>query len=308
MADFKNKARGFEDPTQLPQSKEEQEEWLKANKEWWEKQPMRYDFTSELNKQEFTEGFYKEIDKRFFDSSKEYAPYKNKPFEGIIDFAYIKDKKVLEIGVGNGSHAQLIASNCKEYTGIDLTEYATKSTTRRIELAGIQQASIIQMNAETLAFPDNHFDYVWSWGVIHHSANTLQILKEINRVLKPGAKATIMVYYRSHWYYYVYSGFFHGILKGYLFKDRSLNKVLQHTIDGAIARFYRIPEWRKVCRQAGLKTFRLSVMGMKNSLVILPPGKFKNFVLKMIPNKVSRFLTNNCRMGYFLVSDLIKPA
>jgi hypothetical protein len=125
-------------------------------------------------------------------------------------------------------------------------------------------------------------------------------------VLKPGGKATLMVYYRSHWYYYVYSGFFHGILKGYLFKEKSMNKVLQRTIDGAIARFYRIPEWEKLCANAGLKTTKSRVMGMKNSLVFLPPGKMKDTFLKMIPNRISRFFTNTCRMGYFLVSDLKK--
>ncbi len=80
--------------------------------------------------------------------------------------------------MGNGSHAQLLASHCKSFTGIDLTEYSIESTKKRMAVFGIANATIIQMNAEQLDFPDNSFDYVWSWGVIHHSANTQKILED----------------------------------------------------------------------------------------------------------------------------------
>ncbi|MBK7629849.1 MAG: class I SAM-dependent methyltransferase [Ignavibacteriales bacterium] len=42
----------------------------------------------------------------------------------MIDFESLKNKKVLEIGVGNGSHAALLAKYAKDFTGIDLTDYA----------------------------------------------------------------------------------------------------------------------------------------------------------------------------------------
>ena len=53
------------------------------------------------------------------------------------------------------------------------------------------------MDAEHLEFPDETFDFVWSWGVIHHSANTEAIIREIHRVLKPGGEARVMVYHRN---------------------------------------------------------------------------------------------------------------
>ncbi|MBK7629848.1 MAG: class I SAM-dependent methyltransferase [Ignavibacteriales bacterium] len=58
---------------------------------------------------------------------------------------------------------------------------------------------MLKMDAEALQFEDNSFDFVWSWGVIHHSSNTRKILEEIQRVLKPGGEAIIMVYHRSIW-------------------------------------------------------------------------------------------------------------
>jgi ubiquinone/menaquinone biosynthesis C-methylase UbiE len=307
MGDFKNKVEGFDNPTSLPKTEEEREGWLKANKQWWESQPMRYDFTDPLGtSQEFSKEFYKEIDKRFFDSSHCYAPWKRIPFDTIIDFESLAAKRVLEIGVGNGSHALLLAQHSNEFVGIDLTEYAVKSTKRRMEIFGLNNVSVQQMSAERLEFPDNHFDLVWSWGVIHHTADTNAALREIYRVLKPGGLAIIMVYYRSFWYTYVYAGFFHGVLKGYWLQEKSLHRVVQRTIDGAIARFYSLPEWENTVAAVGFKVERAEVMGQKTDLILLPAGRIKNAILSLIPSFIGRFFTNTCRMGYFLVSNIRK--
>ena len=50
-------------------------------------------------------------------------------------------------------------------------------------------------DAERLPFPDNTFDVVYSYGVMHHSPDTAQCLREARRVLKPGGEARIMVYH-----------------------------------------------------------------------------------------------------------------
>ena len=263
MSDFKNKAEGFDEPTQAPKNEAERARWLLTNKQWWENQPMRYDFTDPLSTKEFSEGFYKEIDKRFFEASRCFAPWKRLPFDPIIDFDSLSGKRVLEIGIGNGSHALLLAQHSKEFVGIDLTEYAVKSTGRRMEVFGLNNATIQQMSAEKLEFPDNHFDFVWSWGVIHHTADTNAALREIYRVLTPGGSATLMVYYRSFWYTYVYAGFFHGVLRGYWLKERSLHSVVQRTIDGAIARFYSFPEWKRAVRAVGFEVERMEVTSPK---------------------------------------------
>ena len=36
---------GFDNPTALPQTPEQAEQWQQANRSWWESHPMRYDFT-----------------------------------------------------------------------------------------------------------------------------------------------------------------------------------------------------------------------------------------------------------------------
>ena len=88
-------------------------------------------------------------------------------------------------------------------------------------------ATVQRMDAEKLEFPDESFDLVWSWGVVHHSANTRQIMSEISRVLRPGGRCITMVYHRSFWFYYVIRGLVPGIIGGELFKGRSLTSIAQ---------------------------------------------------------------------------------
>lgn len=298
---------GFDAPTALPQTPEQAKAWQEANRSWWESHPMRYDFTDTVEVEEFTPEFYEEVDRRFFGDARPYLPYKNLPFESLIGFETLAEKDVLEIGVGMGSHAQLLASHARSFAGIDLTEYAVKSTTQRLKLFGLDKPNvrIMRMDAENLEFDDGSFDLVWSWGVIHHSSNTRNVLREIHRVLRPGGRATTMVYHRNFWNYYIYAGFFGGIVKRHLFKTGSLHRVRQTEIDGALARFYTVDEWKDLVSEF-FKVEDVRIMGSKSELVPLPGGRAKSAVLRAIPDSVGRFFTNSCRMGTFLVSTLRK--
>ena len=298
---------GFNSPTALPTNDEQAAKWQEANRSWWESHPMRYDFSEGVEVQEFSREFYQEVDRRFFKDASGYLPAKRLPFDRLIDFEQLSGKDVLEIGVGMGSHAQLIASHAKSYTGIDLTEYAVKSTTARMRAAELESSSvrIMRMDAEHMDFPDESFDLVWSWGVIHHSSDTRQILKEMNRVLRPGGKAITMVYHRNFWNYYIYSGLFGGVIKGSLFRSGSLHKVRQTEIDGALARFYTVPEWKNLVSEC-FNVDEIRILGSKTELIPLPGGSLKNTVLSAVPDPVGRFFTNTCRMGTFLVSTMTK--
>ena len=275
---------------------------------------MRYDFSASVSAAEFSKDFYAEIDRRFFSDVKTFMPWDQIPFDALIDFQALGDKDVLEIGVGNGSHAQLISSHSGSYTGIDLTDYAVKSTTKRLELlngtlpensARARETSVIRMDAEQMDFADNTFDFIWSWGVIHHSANTRKIVEEMHRVLRPGGTATIMVYHRNVWNYYIVAGLFAGVIQGTLWKTRSLHQTRQKFIDGAIARYYTIPEWRSLVSDL-FSVEDVKIYGSKAELLPLPSGKLKTRLQSIILNSFGRLLTNRARMGMFLVSTLRK--
>ena len=70
------------------------------------------------------------------------------------------------------------------------------------------------MDAENLDFENNTFDYIFSWGAIHHSADPEKIIKEIYRVLKNGGKGMIMVYNKNSlrfWLLGLYHSYFRKI-------------------------------------------------------------------------------------------------
>jgi ubiquinone/menaquinone biosynthesis C-methylase UbiE len=295
---------GFESPTQLPTTADEQRRWQEANRSWWEANPMRYDWSREIHHPEFSRDFYEEIDRRFFSNVREYMPWKRVPFDPLIDFEALRDQDVLEIGVGSGSHAALLSRYAQSFTGIDLTDYAVKSTTRRLETFGLR-GRVQRMDAERMEFPDASFDFVWSWGVIHHSANTGRILEQMHRVLRPGGRAITMVYHRNFWSYQVMGGFFHGIVRGDLLSTRSLAQTVQRYTDGAIARYYSIPEWEQLVAPH-FRVEEIRIYGSKAEILPLPGGRLKTTILGLIPDTAARFLTNRLRMGKFLVSRLAR--
>jgi SAM-dependent methyltransferase len=305
-----NKAETFLNPTQVPDTKETRDEWLDANRTWWETNPMRYDWLhGELDHipyPEFSKEFYREIDRRFFLNANEYLPQIDVPFDRLIDYKSLADKRVLEIGVGNGSHAELLAAHSGEFTGIDLTEYGVRSTSERMRLFGHNNTTILPMNAEELEFVDNTFDFIWSWGVIHHSANPRAILREVNRVLKPGGTFKAMVYYRSFWSYYAF-GLLAGLGKGYFFKGDSLHEAVQKITDGAIARYYTPNEWRNEIEAVGLDFDNIRILGAKSAVLPIPGSRLNYKLLYLVPSRLCRFLTNDLRRGCFLVSAAHKP-
>ena len=132
------------------------------------------------------EGFEREARIRY-----EIEPY-IRPF---ADFPGASGKDVLEIGVGLGADHVEFARNGARLTGIDLTERAIGMTRQRLAALGF--TSNLQVgDAENLPFPDDSFDWVYSWGVIHHSPDTPKAAAEILRVLRPGGRFAVMIYQR----------------------------------------------------------------------------------------------------------------
>lgn len=122
--------------------------------------------------------------------------YQLEPYiPAFADFAGATGLKVLEIGVGLGADHQQFAEAGAELWGIDLTPRAIEHTRRRLACFGLP-SNLVVGDAERLNFPDNSFDRVYSWGVLHHSPDTPQAIAEVQRVLKPGGRASIMIYHK----------------------------------------------------------------------------------------------------------------
>lgn len=297
--DIQHKAHGFEDPVQLPKDDDTARQWQAANKSWWESTPMRYDWRASIAAEPGTTAYFDEIDRRFLDAVRHYLPWEDAPFDSLIPYSDLRKLDVLEIGVGQGTHAQLIAPHAKSFTGIDLTEAARASTQRRFELAGID-GRILQLDAESMSFPDRSFDFIWSWGVIHHSSNTERVLREMHRVLRTGGQATVMVYHRSFLQYYVVNGIARGLLRGEFWRTGSIHRINQTATDGALARFFSVADFSALVRRLFVIE-SVRVTGQKSDAIPLPGGRLKSFLIERLPDAVTRFVTDRMRLGTFLI-------
>ena len=267
------------------------------SKGWWETNPMSYDWHRTLQAPEGTREFYDGIDRRFFTSSSFYRG--KRPFEKWIPFDQLKGKRVLEIGCGLGAHAQLLSEAECNLTCIDLTEKGVANTRRRLNLRGLH-ADIRQMDAEHLDFPEGEFDFVWSWGVIHHSADTEGIVRNVFRVLKPGGEFRLMVYHRRS-----ISGFYclaRGLFAGRFFKGMSVQQILSSYSDGYLARFYTRRELRELLMRCGFSQVDTRVLGQKSELLPLPgkgaSGRVKHALLRIFPDGLAERALSVA--GYFL--------
>lgn len=252
------------------------------NRDWWSHNPMTYDWHGTNAAKDGTPEFFREIDRRFFTASPFFVG--TPPFSDLIPYPKLKGKRVLEIGCGQGSHTQLLVEAGCDLTAVDITPAAVNRTLRRLSLAGLA-ADVREMDAERLQFASSEFDFVWSWGVIHHSASTENILREVARVTKGSGEFRFMVYNRNALDSYL--KIVRGLCSLMPLRGMSVDEILSHYTDGYLARFYTRKGLRLLLQQNNLELSDLRVMGQTSELVPLPgiglSGRIKSYLVRHFP-------------------------
>jgi len=186
-------------------------------KKWWAENPMTYGDIHGKTKYANesydigTPDFLHKVDQQFY---KWNMPlHGDRPFEKIFPYdKYSDSAKVLEIGCGMGTMAMNSALAGACVTAVDLNPTSIEQTKKRFEFSGLE-ADIRIEDANCLSFDDDSFDYVYSWGVLHHSPNLGKSISEMFRVCRPGGGFGIMLYNRnSLWHRYMteyIEGFLH---------------------------------------------------------------------------------------------------
>jgi ubiquinone/menaquinone biosynthesis C-methylase UbiE len=280
------------------------------NKNWWESNPMNYQWNEIGNWDSAMPAFeglsntyFENLDKTFFETSALFISNDQIPFDGMINFSNLKNSKVLEIGCGMGTHAELFCKHVEnvEYTGIDLTRTATEFTKARLKINNLKGV-IQQADAEDLPFDNNCFDYIWSWGVIHHSSNTEKIISEIHRVLKPGGKCHIMIYHKNSLRYYLYGGFYKGVLCLKLLY-KSLLEINMEFTDGFFARHFTKNELFGILKKNNFNITRLNILPETDHLPFPGGTRLKKLNFKLV-NFFVNFLCK--KFGWFLTAEFQK--
>jgi SAM-dependent methyltransferase len=180
-------------------------------RDWWAGQPMTYGeqhgattYTRPDGSVEQVEigsrRFFELADERFYGWNTPLHDAAKGPFSDIYDYRRHAGQPVLEVGCGMGCMAMNWATRGARMTAVDLNPVAIAQTRRRFEVFGLE-GDIREADAEQLPFAGDHFSFAYSWGVLHHTPGIRKALKEIHRVLKPGAGIGVMLYHRTSFLY-----------------------------------------------------------------------------------------------------------
>jgi ubiquinone/menaquinone biosynthesis C-methylase UbiE len=156
-------------------------------------------------------------------------------------------KRVLEIGLGQGTESEQLIRRGAVWSGIDLTEESVTRVRMRLDMRGLSYEQLVQGSSTQLPFPDRQFDIVFSHGVLHHIPNVDAAQREIRRVLKDDGRLVMMVYARHSLNY-------HLAIK----IIRRLGLTLMYVLPTPLRGVYG--EHKKLAREAGL----LEYMKMRN--------------------------------------------
>jgi phosphatidylethanolamine/phosphatidyl-N-methylethanolamine N-methyltransferase len=106
-------------------------------------------------------------------------------------------ERVLEVGVGTGLSLPMYPASVK-VTGIDLSrEMLAKAQARvaRRKLANVE--ALLEMDAETMSFPDASFDKVVAMYVMPVVRDPARVLEELHRVCRPDGEIYIVNHVKS---------------------------------------------------------------------------------------------------------------
>jgi phosphatidylethanolamine/phosphatidyl-N-methylethanolamine N-methyltransferase len=106
-------------------------------------------------------------------------------------------ERVLEVGVGTGLSLPMYPAAVR-ITGIDLSSEMLERARARVarrQLANVD--ALLEMDAESMAFPDAAFDKVVAMYVVSVTDRPAQLLHELQRVCKPGGDIFIVNHVRS---------------------------------------------------------------------------------------------------------------
>jgi 2-polyprenyl-3-methyl-5-hydroxy-6-metoxy-1,4-benzoquinol methylase len=252
------------------------------NRLWWEQLPMTYEPWEGERRTPTTKQDFERLNATYLGS--------NPWIPTNVNFGAFRDKRVLEIGCGGGTASVCFALGGALVTSVDLTEAAAAMTTANARLQGAELTAI-RMDAEELAFPDASFDYVYSWGVIHHSSHPDRIFAQVARVLARGGRGLVMVYNRNSARYYLL-GLLWLIARGKILQGYTLESVQRFFTDGYYQRHYRPAELRDELARHGLHVQRTAITYMAGRMI---PG---------LPRRLDELLKE--RVGWLLVVEFVK--
>ena len=253
------------------------------NRNWWQAKPMTYvDWEADDREPNMENDFLKMEEYVLRTGPWLKAWFQSNSFEGL---------RCLDLGSGSGIFSSMLSRRGAHVTAIDLTDTAvnlTRKTAAFFECA----VSPVRCDAECNPFDNEAFDFIFSWGVLHHTHDMNTALKELSRILKPGGRGMMMVYHRCSVVYYVH-GLYWLLAKGKIFRGHSLRSVQDFYTDGFYHRYMTPKELGSMLEKSGLRVHQFTVT------------QYEKKILPFIPSRLDEWL--KAQFGMCLIAKFEKP-
>jgi ubiquinone/menaquinone biosynthesis C-methylase UbiE len=231
------------------------------------------------------------------------ARYELEPYiRKFAGFEQAAGKRVLEIGVGMGADYLEWLKAGAVATGVDLSSASLDRARQRCEMAGYKP-DLREADAEHLPFPDHTFDIVYSYGVMHHSPDPAQCVREGRRVLKPGGALRIMIYHHPS-----LTGLMLWLRYGWM-RGKPLRRAVYDHLESPGTNSYTRDEARRLLE--GFERIELRQEFSPGDLLLnQPSARFRGALYRTIWRMYPRRLARACgrRWGLFLMISARKAA
>lgn len=106
----------------------------------------------------------------------------------------VKGKRVLDVGCGTGRFSRILSDWGATVVAVDLSEaiYVAQKNAGAREGITFAFADLFK-----LPFPEEYFDVILAWGVLHHTPSTESAFKTVVRHLKAGGVFSVYIYGKS---------------------------------------------------------------------------------------------------------------
>lgn len=227
----------------------------------------------------------------------------------FADFQGASGKRVLEIGLGTGADFENWVHANAVPTGVDLTAAAVESTQRRLDCSPLPEGAQYHLgraDAEALPFKDSSFDVVYSFGVLHHTPDTLAAFREALRVLRPGGTFKAMIYHVPSWVglmIWLRFAFFR-------FRPVGVKRAVYENLESPGTKAYTKAEARQLLAEAGASSVSIETRLAPGDLMNFEPsgkhqGRAFNLIRRLYPRPLVRALGD--RFGLHLLIEAHKP-
>lgn len=115
-------------------------------------------------------------------------------YASLLDDEIPVGVKILDAGCGTGQLAIFLSLTKRTVVGIDFSFSSLKKANDFKRQFGLKDVHVAQMDIFNLALADESFDYVFSNGVLHHTADAYRGFRGLCRLVKKGGYLAIGLY------------------------------------------------------------------------------------------------------------------